>query len=203
MTIKNKYSAILIFGPPGIGKGTQAKLLAENNKKYFHFSTGEMFRALKENPEMSESKIGKKVAELIEDGNFVPDDPTIELFFKTLEEYIKEKKFNSDGQILLLDGIPRNSNQVELIKEKINITKLIYFYCSDDNILVERLKKRAIHEGRKDDREEVIRKRLDIYKKDTENVLKKYDRSLVLRINGMESIENISKEVISKLWSVV
>jgi len=197
-----KYKAIVIFGPPGIGKGTQAKLLAEN-PRYFHFSTGDMFRSLQTNPEMANSEIGKKVHELISAGNFVDDNTTIELFFKTLEEYIKEKKFDPKKQVLLLDGIPRNSNQVELIKEKIDVTKLIYFYCSDDNVLVERLKKRAILEGRKDDKEEVIRKRLEIYKKDTENVLEKYDKSLVLRINGMKSIEDINKEVINKLWPVV
>jgi adenylate kinase len=198
MIMKNKYSAILIFGPPGIGKGTQAKLLAEN-KKYFHFSTGEMFRGLQTNPEMVNSEIGKKVHELISAGNFVDDQTTIQLFFKTFEEYIKEKKFNPKKQTLLLDGIPRNSNQVDLIKEKIEVVKLIYFYCSDDNILVERLKKRAILEKRKDDNEEVIRKRLKIYKVDTEAVLKKYDESLILRINGMNSIEGISREVVNKL----
>jgi adenylate kinase len=196
--MKDEYKAILVFGPPGIGKGTQAKLLAEN-PKYFHFSTGEMFRALKKNPEMRDSEIGKKVAELIEGGNFVPDDLTIQLFYKTLKEYEEEGRYNPLEQTLLLDGIPRNSNQVELIKKKIQVVKLIYFYCSDDNILVERLKKRAVHEGRKDDREEVIRKRLEIYKKNTEEVLKKYDESLVLRINGMKSIEEIYGEVISKM----
>ena len=197
-----KYKSILIFGPPGIGKGTQAKLLAEN-PKYFHFSTGDMFRALKEDLEMRDSEIGKKVTGLIEDGNFVPDDLTIELFFKTLEEYIKEKKFNLKKQTLLLDGIPRNSNQVELIKEKIEVVRLISFHCSDDNILVERLKKRAAHEGRRDDREDTIRKRLEIYKRDTEAVLDKYDESLVLRINGMKSIGDIEKEVVNKLHAPV
>jgi len=193
-----KYKALVIFGPPGIGKGTQAKLLAEN-PKYFHFSTGEMFRGLQTNPEMANSEIGKKVHELISVGNFVDDKTTVELFFKTLEKYIKEKKFNPKKQILLLDGIPRNSKQVELIKEKIDVVKLVYFFCDDDNILIERLKKRAILEGRKDDKEEVIRKRLEIYKKDTEAILKKYDESLVLRINGMKSIEEIHEELIEKL----
>ena len=196
--MKNKYSAILIFGPPGIGKGTQAKLLAEN-PKYFHFSTGEMFRALKENPEMRDSEIGKKVTELIEDGNFVPDNLTIQLFYKTLQEYEEKGKYHPLEQILLLDGIPRNSNQVDLIKDRIEVTKIVSFYCSDDSILIERLKKRAIHEGRKDDREETIRKRLEIYKNNTEEVLSKYDKSLVLRINGMNSIEKISQEVVTRL----
>jgi len=193
-----KYKSILIFGPPGIGKGTQAKLLARN-PKYFHFSTGDMFRGLKENIEMRDSEIGKKVTGLIEDGNFVPDDLTIQLFYKTLKEYEEKGRYNPLEQTLLLDGIPRNSNQAGLIKEKIEVVKLIYFYCSDDNILVERLKKRAIHEGRKDDREETIRKRLKIYKVDTEAVLKSYDESLILRINGMNKIEEIEKEVINRL----
>ena len=75
-----KYRAIIIFGPPGVGKGTQAKFLAED-KNYFHLSTGEMFRSLKTDPRMKGSLIERKITDLIDRGCFVSDDLTIDLLF--------------------------------------------------------------------------------------------------------------------------
>jgi len=194
-----KYKAILIFGPPGAGKGTQAKLLAQD-PKYLHFSTGDMFRALRTNPEMRDSEIGKRVTELIAGGNFVPDDLTIQLFYKTLEEQVSSGRYNPESQVLILDGIPRNVTQVPLIKDKIEITRIINLYCSDYEELVRRITQRAKLEGRKDDENaDIVRKRLAIYDKDTAAVLSKYSSRLVLKINGLGTIENIHKDITSKL----
>lgn len=199
MASLERYRAILIFGPPGVGKGTQAKLLG-NDKRYLHFSTGEMFRALKDNPRMKDSDLAIKINNLISGGNFVPDDLTIELFYKTLEEYISTGKYNPKNQILILDGIPRNPSQVDLIRDRIEVIKIISLVVNDDEVLVQRLKSRALIEGRKDDSDEkVIRKRLDIYKKDTSAVLEKYDRDLVLNVNGLPSIEEIQEDILARL----
>ena len=188
-----KYSAILIFGPPGVGKGTQAKLLGQS-KKYFHFSTGDMFRNLHKG-----SEIGKRVHELISAGNFVPDELTIKLFYETIHNYEIERKFNPLEQTLILDGIPRNINQVELIKDRIDVKRIIYLVVNDEAELLKRLVKRAEIEGRHDDNEMVIMKRLRIYKKDTAEVLKQYAPDLILKINGAGIIEEINKEKINKL----
>ena len=188
-----------MFGAPGIGKGTQGKLLGKLSQ-FYHFSTGEMFRAMRTDPNMKDNEIAKKVMETIDAGHLVSDNLTAELFFKTLEEYEKENKFNPKEQVLILDGIPRNASQVGLLKDKINVIKIIYFISSDDEVLVERLARRAKLEGRSDDADEsVIRKRLETYRKETEDVLKKYSKDMVLEIDGFGTIENIYEEIIKKL----
>jgi adenylate kinase len=159
-----------------------------------------MFRNLRVDEKMKDSEIGKKVASLIDAGNFVPDDLTADLFFKSLEEYASKKIFNPESQILILDGIPRNANQTALIKDKIEVINIIYLFSSNDNALAERLAKRAELEGRNDDRDpNIIRKRLEIYKRDTEAVLKCYPKDIILDIDALPPIEEIYKNITSKL----
>lgn len=188
-----KYKAIIMFGPPGIGKGTQASRLGKLHG-FFHFTTGGMFRAMDK-----ESEIGKKVSELIDAGSFVPDNLTVELFLKTLEEYEQQGKFNPKEQVLILDGIPRNAAQVALLKGKIEVMKIIYLTSSDDDVLAERIEKRAKLEGRKDDNHEVLKKRLETYRRETEAVLKKYPKDIVIEIDGFGTIENIYEDMIDRL----
>ena len=188
-----KYKAILVFGPPGIGKGTQAKLLAKD-KKYFHFSTGDMFRNMDKT-----NSIGKQVHDLISKGNFVPDEMTVELFLKTLERYQKEGKL-AENKILILDGIPRTEKQVGLLEGRIKVLKIIYFTSSSDETLAERLQKRALIEGRSDDADlGIIKNRLEIYRKDTAAVLSHYPKDLILEIDGMPSIEQVYSDMMAKL----
>ena len=196
----NKYKAILMFGPPGIGKGTQAKLLGKLNG-FFHFSTGEMFRGLKTDPKMKDTEIAKKISVLIDEGHFVPDKLTVELFIKTIEEYIQDKKFNPQEQVLILDGIPRNGPQTSMIRDKIEVIKIIYLFSSDDQVLAERIEKRAKSEGRKDDNKEVLMKRLETYRKETSEVLKRYPKEIILEIDGFGTIKNIYEDMVEKLES--
>ncbi len=169
--------AILVVGPPGAGKGTQAKLIAKKFG-YKHISTGEILRGLDKN-----TALGKKVFSLINKGNFVPAKTTVNIVLN----YIKSNK-----KILVLDGFPRTITQAKLIKNKIEIIKVIAF-TGRTSVFKERLMKRG--QGRADDTNEVINHRFEVYKRETEPLLKHYGSQIVHKINAEPSITDIFREV--------
>jgi adenylate kinase len=135
---------------------------------------------------------------LIDGGSFVPDDLTIQLFKQTLDDYVREGRYTPSEQTLILDGIPRNSAQVDLIDPIVNVKKIIYLF-SDEATLIKRLTTvRAKEEGRDDDKnEETIRKRLETYEKETKEVLDRYNPSLIERVEskGVGTMKEIDKEI--------
>ena len=174
------YKAILVVGPPGAGKGTQAKLITKKFG-YKHISTGEILRGLDRNTEL-----GKKIFAIIDKGNLVPAKATVEIVLKYLNENI------NSTNIILLDGFPRNVTQAKLIKNKIEIIKVIAF-TGRNSIFKERLMKRG--QGRADDTKEVINHRFEVYKRETEPLLKHYSAQIIHKINAEPSIKDIFREV--------
>ena len=172
--------AILVVGPPGAGKGTQAKLIAKNFG-YKHISVGEILRGLDRNTEL-----GKKIFAIIDKGNLVPAKATVEIVLKYFKENIKST------DIILLDGFPRNVTQAKLIKNKIEIIKVIAF-TGRNSVFKERLIKRG--QGRADDTKKVINHRFEVYKRETEPLLKHYSSQIVHKINAEPSIRAIFREV--------
>lgn len=188
--MNTRYEAIILFGPPGVGKGTQGKILDEGDG-YFHFSSGEMFRSLD-----SSTELGRKVKTLIDGGNYVPDKETIELVQKTLERYISERRYNPDTSYLLFDGVPRTALQVGRIGKFVDVKQLLHL-CADDNNLLARLNLRAKQEGREDDaNEEKIRKRIGIYIKNTLPLLSSYDPKIIYQIEGSDSISKVNQAIL-------
>ena len=172
--------AILVVGPPGAGKGTQAKMIAKKFG-YKHISTGEILRGLDRN-----TKLGKKVFAIIDKGNFVPAKTTVDIVLKYFKENIKST------DIILLDGFPRNMVQAKLIEGKIKIIKVIAF-TGRNSVFKERLMKRG--QGRADDTKEVINHRFEVYKRETEPLLKHYGAQIIHKINAEPSIKDIFREV--------
>ncbi len=189
-----KYKSIIIFGAPCTGKGTQARLLAKTGK-YFHFSAGDIFRSLG-----SKTEIGKKISKLINKGEFVPDSLAAKLIKKSIKNLIYKKKYIPEKQILILDGFPRNIKQIKFLKRVFNIIKIVHIR-SNNKLLIIRMKKRIIKEKREDDREDVINNRLDIYKKETLPVLNKFDKKLIINIDGSENVKKVHKNIIKVLNS--
>ena len=188
-----KYKTVLIFGPPGTGKGTQAKLL-EKTGKYFHFSMGQMCRSLNVNTE-----VGRIAKNLVDKGELLPNDLAIKLFQENINNLVREKIFQPKEQILILDGVPRNVEQIRLINRLVDIKKIIYLKINPETV-IERARKRLNEEQRNDDRNpDVVMRRLEIFKKETLQMLNHYDKRLIVEIDGSKSVEKINREIINFL----
>ena len=166
-------AAILLFGAPGSGKGTQGVVLG-GLPGFFHLSSGEIFRGLD-----PDSPDGQAVAEYTSGGNLVPDDFTVSLWRKQLASLIADGSFDPDRQILLLDGIPRNTAQCEMIAGDVDVKLVLHLAGSDYEPLVQRILDRANQQGRPDDADEsIVRHRFDVYQSESAPVLDHYPDEL-------------------------
>ena len=184
---------LILLGPPGAGKGTQARTLCEAFG-FVQLSTGDMLREAKND----QSELGKKVANIMARGELVTDDIVIGLIEKKLTNEKNSKGF-------IFDGFPRTVNQAialdKMLKEKsLSIDNLISLEV-DDNELIYRIKKRALVSGRVDDQsEEKINNRIKVYKEETIPVLNHYKKlNKHIPINGVGSIDEIFGLIISKI----
>ncbi|AXI99804.1 Adenylate kinase [Cyclonatronum proteinivorum] len=173
---------IILFGPPGAGKGTQAKLI-EKEYNIPQLSTGDMFRAAIKN----QTPLGKKVKDILDSGKLVPDATVVEL----VEEALDDPRFE-DGYIL--DGFPRTVPQAKAFEERLKKKgrKLKGFLSLEvpDEELMKRILSRG--EGRADDTPEKVKVRLEVYNEETAPVLNYYKQQGVYRaIDGMGSIDEI------------
>lgn len=181
---------LVIFGPPGSGKGTQSVKIAE---KYnlAHISTGDIFRSEIKN----KTELGLKVQGIIEKGELVPDELLVEL----LENAMKKYK-NIEGYIF--DGFPRTIQQARdldlLLKKSIDCVSLVLALEVDEEEIIQRLLKRAQEQGRKDDTEAVIRNRLEVYNKQTRPLIDYYnEQGKFLSVEGVGSIDEIFNSICS------
>jgi len=184
---------IVLFGPPGAGKGTQATRLVERYK-LIHLSTGDVFRRnIKESTEL-----GKLAKSYIDAGNLVPDEVTIKMLESEVEEHSRAKGF-------IFDGFPRTENQAISLdaflvsrKEKI---KCMLALKVDDVELKKRLAGRASSSGRADDADpKVIANRIEVYKRETAPVAEYYAKQgKYAEVNGVGSPDEISKRLFKAL----
>lgn len=176
-----RYRAILLFGAPGAGKGTQGKIIGQV-PNFVHYSCGDAFRSLR-----VDSPLGRVFVEHASKGQLVPDEPTIELWKQSIQGLTATGRFNPDADTLLLDGIPRNPRQVELMAELIDVKAIFNLFCPQVDKLVGRLQRRALKENRLDDANvDVIRARLETYKRETRAVLECYPDTIIHQIDSTQ-----------------
>ena len=189
----SNISAFLIFGAPGSGKGTVGAKLAAIATGIKHLSTGDIFRGLS-----PVSENGKLFASYANAGKLVPDEVTIQIFSRYVGGLIDTNKFDPAKESFLLDGIPRTVAQAELIKSVVSIKHIFVLEIADYSVIIERLIKRAAIEGRQDDIDEsVVRARMNEYETKTAAVLGVYDPSLITKINGAGTPDEVFRDVLS------
>jgi adenylate kinase len=183
---------LLIMGPPGAGKGTQAKFVAE------HFSipaisTGDIFRA-----NVSQgTPLGVEAQRYMDAGEYVPDEVTNRMVRARIDEPDAEPGF-------LLDGYPRTLAQVEELDGMIGYTghrlDAVVVLTVDQDAIVQRLLQRAETEGRADDTEDVIRRRQEIYTEQTAPLIEVYrDRGLLIEVDGLGEVSEVTQRIFAAL----
>jgi adenylate kinase len=171
-----------MFGAPGSGKGTHGKILGAI-PHFFHCACGDVFRGLRH-----DSPLGKTFLEYSSRGQLVPDEPTIELWRRFIDNSEQIGRFHSGEDTLVLDGIPRNVAQAKILKNTLDVIAVFYLTSVKKENLVARMQRRAMKENRLDDASlDVIRERLKIYENETKPVLNFYGHHFVHRINTDES----------------
>lgn len=198
MSDSTRYRSALLLGAPGAGKGTQGKALG-TIPGILHLSSGDMFRGLD-----PDSELGKVFREISSRGELVPDDLTIRLWKQHVEGLIATGKFRPGTDLLLLDGIPRNVNQAKLLGGHIETLLVIHLNCKDEAEVVDRLKKRALKEGRSDDgKEDVIRRRLEVYRQETQPLLDHFGGAIVADVDAVGLPVEVLRDVLDRLAPVM
>jgi adenylate kinase len=187
---------LVLFGPPGAGKGTQAVRLAERFAVPA-ISTGDIFRAnIKGGTEL-----GKRVVAYTSAGALVPDELT--------DELVRDRLAQPDvANGFLLDGYPRNLAQVGaldgILADLRQAIDVVVEITADADVVVERLLKRATIEGRVDDTEDVIRHRLDVYAEQTAPIAKVYaERGLLVEVDGIGALDEVTERLVAAIAPAV
>lgn len=189
-----KYKAVLLFGAPGVGKGTQGKILAEI-PGFFHLSCGDIFRSLDIN-----SPDGKEIYRYSSQGNLVPDELTVKVWKRHVDALTVLSSYKPYEDLLVLDGIPRSVTQAELLAKHVDVLQIVHLRCTDQESMIHRIRRRAIRENRADDGSEtVIRRRFQVYEAETAPVLKHYPREIIGEIDAIGSPAQVLLQILQYL----
>jgi adenylate kinase len=187
---------LVLLAPPGAGKGTQGKLLAEHYG-IPHIATGDLLRDHVERG----TDVGRDVQRQLDAGELVSDDLVLAMVQESMEK--------SKGGGYVLDGYPRTVNQAIVGREMAESIGMgsqaaIYLAADDEAELTRRIIQRAEEEGRTDDTEEVIRQRLLTYRQETAPVIDHYrEAHTLIEVDGLQPIEDVTRDIIEKLSTLL
>lgn len=187
---------VIIVGPQGAGKGTQARRIA-SEFGLTHLSTGDLFRAVL----ASDTPLSEEVRGYVDSGELVPDELTAEVLFAALDDRISENDHLAGA---IFDGYPRNANQDDVLQHQLEmrgeeLVAVVHLNVPKD-VLEARIHARAEDEGRTDDTQEALKRRLEIYFQETEPLLERWrSRDLVIEIDGDQTIEQVTADILPEL----
>ena len=192
-----KRPAFLILGAPGAGKGTQGKVLGYI-PRFFHCACGDVFRSLD-----TRTPIGRRFVDYSSRGELVPDELTIELWKAQVDNWADSHVYKPDIDFLVLDGIPRNVPQAEMITGFLDIHQVFHLSCPDREELARRMRKRALKDNRIDDASDrVIQQRIATYEAETKPILEYFSDRLVTNIDATQPPVKVLHDIIGKIVSL-
>jgi adenylate kinase len=189
-----RYKTVLLFGAPGAGKGTQGKILGAI-PGFYHFACGDVFRTID-----IHSDLGKIFYEYSSRGELVPDDVTVKMWADTINARTILSEYKPRQDLLILDGIPRTLDQARIMSRHVEVLQIVHLICPDQEAMFERLRRRALKENRFDDaKEAVIRKRWEVYERETRPVLGHYPQDIIHEVNSIGSPAEVLRDILSVL----
>jgi len=193
----SKSPAFIILGAPGSGKGTQGKILG-SIPRFFHCACGDVFRALD-----TRTAIGRKFVDYSSRGELVPDELTIELWKAQLDNLAETHVYKPDIDFLILDGIPRNVRQAEILSNHVEVHQVFHLSCPNRNELARRMRKRALKDNRIDDAsDKVIDQRIATYEAETKPILEFYADEIITTIDATQPPVKVIAEMIQRITSL-
>lgn len=192
-----KLPAFLILGAPGSGKGTQGKILG-TIPRFFHCACGDVFRSLD-----TRTPLGQRFVHYSSRGELVPDELTIELWHAQIINWSDTHIYKPDIDFLVLDGIPRNVRQAEILSEHVEVHQVFHLSCPDRDELARRMRKRALKENRMDDAsDKVIQQRIATYEDETKPILEYYSADRVFDIDATQAPVKVLRDIVDRVTSL-
>ena len=194
MAAQTRYRTILLFGMPGSGKGTQGVVLGQL-PDLVHVSCGDIFRRLPKS-----GVLGSEIVRYTSQGSMVPDELTVKIWERHVKILELQELLVPEYHTLVLDGLPRNLPQAERLDSVLDVVQIFHLVVDDTDKAKERLRARALRENRLDDiNDEVIRRRLQVYREETLETLSFYDPALILEIDATQSPVDVLRDIINRM----
>ena len=192
-----KRPAFIILGAPGSGKGTQGQILG-SVPRFFHCACGDVFRSLD-----TRTALGQQFVDYSSRGELVPDELTIALWKAQIDNLSDAYRYKPDIDFLILDGIPRNVRQAEILSRYIEVHQVFHLSCPDRNELARRMRKRALKDNRIDDAsDKVIDQRIATYEAETKPILDFYPDERITTIDATQPPVKVLADMIHRITSL-
>lgn len=195
--LSSKAPAMIMLGAPGSGKGTQGKVLG-SVPRFFHCACGDVFRSLD-----TRTALGQQFVEYSSRGELVPDEITIGLWKAQIDNLADTHIYKPDIDVLILDGIPRNLRQAQLLDQHIQVHQVFHLSCPNRDELARRMRKRALKDNRLDDAsDKVIDQRIATYEAETKPILEHYPKDIIMDIDATQPPVKVLGEIINRILSL-